>query len=199
MGEIGSEDEKIGRTYVPRKSTRKGLFTREELNIREEGIHDSSYNSGKVDPMQPDNEANPSYFRENSSYYANSHKTRSRGTYNGRNFSSHERRIEYNMSDQERSLIKDYIEDSQEEGPGRRSRGVFIDDGGIGEINRRFDNTRQLGPDSMERERKEILENRLDRELDEREFLQFKRDLQKSKNEYLMREHIMRQSRNRSR
>lgn len=183
---------------MPRKSRRTGLFTKEELNIREENIHGSSYNSGRVDPMQPENDPHPSYFREQSSYYANSHRTGSRGTRNPRDFAKHEGRFENNVSDQERSMIKEYIEDSEEDTPRRirRHRAIYIDDGGVGEINPRFDNTRGLGHDSMERERQNILENRLDRELDEREFLQFKRDLQKSKNEYLMKEHIMRQSRN---
>lgn len=70
--EIPSDDDGNNILYVPRKSTRTGLFTREELNIREDNLRGGSHRSGDVFRMQPESEGNISYFKENSSYYANS-------------------------------------------------------------------------------------------------------------------------------
>jgi hypothetical protein len=64
--------------YVPRKSKKTGIFTQEEMDLREEGI---GHHSGPVNPMRPESEGNQSYFRENSSYYANSPKAYSRGSH----------------------------------------------------------------------------------------------------------------------
>ena len=75
--EIASNDEAMEGVYIPRKSRKNGLFTQEEFNIREDGI---GRNSNQVDPMRPESEGNHSYFRENSSYYANSPKAHSRGS-----------------------------------------------------------------------------------------------------------------------
>jgi hypothetical protein len=103
--------------------------------------------------------------------------------------------------------LRNYIENSEDENDFRRAnrysrkkRGkvLFVDDGGIGEINARYDNTKQLGMESMERERMELNGNRLDRELEEREFQNMKRNLQRSKDEFIRKEHILRQSRNKS-
>lgn len=82
--EIASEDEdqQMQRNYVPRRSGRTGMLTNQELDIREEGLYRESGQNRVPHPMQPESEGNPSYFRENSSYYANSEKQMSRDSYN---------------------------------------------------------------------------------------------------------------------
>jgi hypothetical protein len=103
--------------------------------------------------------------------------------------------------------LRNYIENSDEENNmertsryGRRERRkvVYVDEGGIGEVDARFDNTKQMGMESMERERMELHGNQLDRQLEEREFMKVKRGVMKSKDEFMMREHVLRQSRNES-
>jgi hypothetical protein len=80
--EINSEeDEAMKVQYVPRKSGKRGLGSPQELNIREEGLYRESTRSRDMQPMTPESEGNPSYFRENSSYYANSDHQYSRDSY----------------------------------------------------------------------------------------------------------------------
>ena len=70
--EMPSDDEIGNQGYIPRRSTRKGLFTKEELNIREDHLRGGSVQSRDIYRMQPESEGNRSYYKENSSYYANS-------------------------------------------------------------------------------------------------------------------------------
>lgn len=70
--EIPSNDEMGNQGYIPRRSTRKGVFTKEELNIREDNLRGGSIQSRDVYRMQPESEGNRSYYKENSSYYINS-------------------------------------------------------------------------------------------------------------------------------
>ena len=115
--------------------------------------------------------------------------------------------FENRYSDQEQNILRNYIENSDEENHMRRSRHgrtekrrvLYIDDGGIGEIDHRFNNTQQMGMESMEKERQELHGNQLDRELEEREFMNIKRDIMRSKEDFMMKEHVLRQSRNESR
>ena len=109
------------------------------------------------------------------------------------------------FSENEKQMFKNYAENSEDEireGRHRRQfrkrRTLYVDDGGIGEIDYRFDNTKQMGVDSMDQERRHLRDNRLDRELEEREFQRMKRELQKSKDEFMTREQITRQNRNQS-
>jgi hypothetical protein len=102
-------------------------------------------------------------------------------------------------------MMRKYVENSEGEiGQPRQHRRIrerrvlYIDDGGLGHVDHRFDNTRQLGMDSMDQERRRLNENQLDRELEEREFDKIKRELQKSKEDFMAREHIMKRSRQES-
>jgi hypothetical protein len=76
--EIASDDERMQGIYVPRKSNKNQMFIHEELNLREEGL---ARDTERVNPMDPESEGNYSYFRENSSYYANSPNRMSNGSY----------------------------------------------------------------------------------------------------------------------
>ena len=106
-------------------------------------------------------------------------------------------------SDQEQQILRNYVENSEKEmNEQRMFRGrnqrkmLYIDEGVQGFVDGRYDNTKLLGEDSLQREEQSVLGNKLDRALEDREFQKMKMQLQKSKDEFMMKEHVMRQSRN---